>query len=211
MPTDLAAALAAASGVSESIGGVILPSGSAKLSLFSELLATHAAKPGFNIDALDSGGRTLLQQACMRRSQNQAMLVQLLLDRKASASLADATGSTALYYAALSGCLPAVDLLKAAAGDGFGAVMDVANANGETPLMAAAASGATEVCGLLIASGADLGARATAGMHEGRGALLIARCNNFTRTADFLKTKDPVALARAQAEAARRSEVDGPR
>ena len=107
----------------------------------------------------------------MRRSQDQPALVQLLLDRNASASIADATGSTALYYAALSGGEAAVDLLKAAAGDGFGAAVNAANANGETPLMAAAASGATEICALLIASGADLSAKATAGEHEGRGAL----------------------------------------
>ena len=125
----------------------------------------------------------------MRRSQDQPALVQLLLEHKASASIADATGSTALYYAALSGCLAAVDLLKAAAGDGFGAAVNAANANGETPLMAAAASGATEVCALLIASGADLGAKATAGDHEGSGALDIARRNMKMQTATFLKTK----------------------
>ena len=41
---------------------------------------------------------------------------------------------------------------------------------------------------------------------RGADALFIARCNNFTKTAEFLKTRDPDALARARAEERRRSE-----
>lgn len=96
--------------------------------------------------------------------------MKLLLDHKASATLADATGNTALYYAALSGGDAAVNHIKATLGDGFAALINQTNANGETPLMAAAASGATTVCGLLIEGGADVSAKATGGMHEGRSA-----------------------------------------
>ena len=170
MLSELSEALAAANAVTASLGGHACARDPAKQAHFVKLLATCAAKPGFDIDARDSDGRTLLQKACMQRSEDQPALVKLLLEHKASPNVVDATGSMPLYYAALSGGEAAVTQLKEAAGDGFAAMTNATNKNGETPLMAAAASGATTVCGLLIESGADVSALATGGVHEGRSA-----------------------------------------
>ena len=59
---ELSDALAAASAVSNSLGAYANVRDPAKLDRFANLLAADSAKPGFNVDALDAEGHTLLQK-----------------------------------------------------------------------------------------------------------------------------------------------------
>lgn len=83
--------------------------------------------------------------------------------------------------------------------------VNAANRKGETALHLAAACGADEVVSEMVADPAlDFAARASAGQHEGRTALVVARAMLRTGTARLLEQSDPVHQARREAQVRRR-------
>ena len=140
-------------------------------------------KAGADLQAVDSGGQTVLSTACMSPGNNKT--VALLLAAGANPKKADNSGATPLHFCAMFGDAEILNTLLDAGVD-----VNAVDDSGLTPLMYSTAEGDDDIdkLKLLIKAGADLDARD----ERGRSAL------------DMSKENSGVAAQKALEEALRR-------
>jgi hypothetical protein len=112
------------------------------------------------------------------RTMQAPQFIRLLLDYSAIPSTPSGPHKyNALHWAAVNGCINAVDFLVS-----HGMGIEVTCSEGRTALLLAAEQGYTMVVKLLLAKGADLNHRS----RNGATALAWAACNNHTDTVEYL-------------------------
>jgi len=141
--------------------------------------------PGFEAETIN---QTAAHLACMK---GQHKMLEKLLRRGASRTARDSAQRTPLHWATFAGQLSCIvqlighpEAYKMAPAD-----INAADENGVTPLHLAASYGHAECCGLLMAAGAWLDARA----HNGLTPLIVAQQKHPANTAlhDLLAGRGP--------------------